>query len=258
LEYFKGDITDIETLSGLMDGVTKIIHMAACLDLSLPLEQFYKINVEGTKNIFDMALENKVKLIINTSSAVVFGGNPDKIKNEKTVIKKFNLDNYAKSKIKNLQLVDEYRKYDLNIINVYPTAVIDINKKPKLESTKLMGLIWRIAGGIPGGIVGLFGSGKRKINYVLVEDVANGIVLAMEKGKKNSDYILGGENIMIKDYLKKMARIYHSWYLPIRIPSWVVKKLWHISVGNNCFSSEKAKKEIDYDLRGTRKLEALK
>jgi len=246
LNYFKGDISDMRTLSGLMKNVSVVIHLAACSDLTLPLPEFNKINIQGTKNILDLAIKNGVKLIINTSSTVVFGGSPLVEKNEKTVFKNGVLDKYTETKIKNLFLINEYRNKNLNIINVYPTAVIDINKKPKLNSQKIINLIWKITGGIPGGLMGLFGSGKRWINYVLVEDVSKGIILAMEKGRKNGDYILGGENILIKDYLKKMAKIFKSYYFPIRFPSWMTKVIWKISLEDNRFSILRAKKELNY------------
>lgn len=247
-----GDVADKKAVNRAMDGVGAVVHLAACLDLTLGRDEFFKTNVLGMKNILESARLMKVPTVVNVSSGVVYGGGV--MIDEKTPLKKGTVDNYVGSKIEALRLVEKYRKKGQNVINVFPTAVIDVNRKAEMKSRGLIRFVWKVMGGIPGGLMGMFGPRWRRINCVLVEDVANGIILAMEKGGVNEDYILGGVDITIESYLKKMVAIYKRWYCPVRLPGWIAEKMWRVSFEDKCFSIIKAKKEIGYIPTRTRKL----
>jgi len=116
--------------------------------------------------------------------------------------------------------------------------------------------LWNnLGGGIPGGIMSAIGDKNRIINMVDVNDVANGIVLAMEKGKLGDEYILAGENIKVIDQLKKMSEYLHKSYLKVRIPYWIVN-IYNIICGKKMIvepvdmvcDSSKAINELGYKI----------
>lgn len=223
-DYVVGEITD-KKIEKYLKNCFGVIHLAACMGVKDSYKEFYRVNVVGIKNILKLSKKAKVKKFVNVSSVIAL---------------KPNEGDYAKTKASALEVAKMY-KNDMDISNVYPTIVIDPYKIVEPDGSVLQKILWKIAGGIPGGLMGLFGSSRRLVNYVLVENLAKGIVDVLEKGGKGEDYILGGENITIKDYLKKMAKFYKRWYLPIRIP--------FLKINDFKFSSAKAEKELGYKIK---------
>jgi nucleoside-diphosphate-sugar epimerase len=233
ITYLMGDInSDIKLKS-----CDYIIHLAACLD-SRDKENCYLTNIKGTKNILNFAKKLKIKKLIYVSTIMVFKDSLNKIRNENWKKEKKSDNFYIDSKIKAELIVKEC---SIPSVIVYPTAVLDLKNRAKPYGSDIARFLWKIAGGFNGCISCLFGSGQRILNYVLVDDIADGIILALEKGKTGQNYILGGENIEVSRYLKKMARFYKTHTLPIRIPSFFSKNR------NMNFSSQKAINELDYN-----------
>ena len=123
-----------------------------------------------------------------------------------------------------------------------------------------------MGGGVPGGIINLIGKGRRIFNYVLIEDLVKGLLLAAEKGSSGEEYILGGANITAKNYLKILVSKRKKKAFPFRIPIFPFKiiclfnnifKLPPIiaiiahSLSKDCFfSSKKAIGELGYNPKG--------
>ena len=73
-EYFQGDISDLNSLRRGIDGCDYVIHLAGyAKNYSKDPSVFYRINVDGMKNVFTVAKEKNVKKIVWTSSIVTFG-----------------------------------------------------------------------------------------------------------------------------------------------------------------------------------------
>jgi len=231
--YLKGDInSDIK-----IKNCDFIIHLAACLD-SRDKESCYLTNVDGTKNILNLAKKLKIKKLVHISTIMVFKDSLNKVGNENWKKEKKSDNFYIDSKI-NAELI--VKESTIPSVIVYPTAVLDLKNRAEPYGSDIARFLWKIAGGFNGCISCLFGSGQRIFNYVLVDDIANGIILALEKGKMGESYILGGENIEVSKYLKKMARFYKTHTLPIRIPNFFAKST------NMNFSSQKAINDLNYN-----------
>ncbi len=100
------------------------------------------------------------------------------------------------------------------------------------------------------------------MNYVDVHDVVDGLIGAAFHGKAGSEYILGGENISVRDYLRRCANRLNKRLWPFRIPffliqTWarmggflpvppVVKMLSDTGMKDLCFSSSRAEKDFGY------------
>jgi dihydroflavonol-4-reductase/farnesol dehydrogenase len=120
-----------------------------------------------------------------------------------------------------------------------------------------------VGGGVPGGILNLIGEGGRILNYVLMEDLVKGLLLAAEKGCSGEEYILGGANITAKNYLKLLVSKKRKKVFPFRIPVFPFKIIFLFnnifklpviiaiianSLSRDCFfSSKKAMSELGYN-----------
>ena len=235
------EVSDMRAVLKFAKDCDYLIHLAVEMDMSKDKEVFEKTNVVGVKNI----LNCKGPKIVMVSSVVALQ------------YPKGNTGNYyVDTKVTGLNLT---RKSKNKVVTVMPSVVIDsktLLKKIVPSGSWWMNSVWNsLGGGIPGGIMSAIGDKNRIINMVEVNDVACGIVLAMEKGELGEEYILAGENIKVIDQLQKMSALLNKKYLKIRIPYWLVnlyniycgKKMIVEPVGMN-FNSNKAIKELGYKI----------
>jgi dihydroflavonol-4-reductase len=202
VEIFYGDILDVESLLKAMKGVDYVFHVAALFTFWYPNTDFiYKVNVEGTKNVMSCAIKTGVKRVVYTSTAGTCGAktSPQEVVDENHP---FNLqhlgDAYLNSKFYAEKVAREFVEKGLDVVIVNPTAPLgmgDVRPTP----TGFFFLKF-LNGEIPGY---LEGGG----NFVNVKDVAEGHILALERGKSGEKYILGGVNMTMKDFLTKVAEI---------------------------------------------------
>jgi nucleoside-diphosphate-sugar epimerase len=145
--------------------------------------------------------------------------------------------------------------------------VDDFNASAPSTAPFLQRFLWeKVGGGVPGGIMNLIGEGRRILNYVLMEDLVKGLLLAAEKGSSGEEYILGGENITAKNYLKLLVSKNRRKVFPFRIPVFPFKFIFLFnnifklpaiiviiarSLSRDCFfSSKKAISELGYNPKG--------
>jgi len=202
VEIFYGDILDTHSLLKAMKGADYVFHVAALFTFWYPSRDFiYKVNVEGTKNVMECAMKTGVKRVIYTSTALTCGAG----KNLYDTVDEnhpFNLhhlgDPYTNSKFYAEKLAKEFADKGLDVVIVNPTAPLgmgDVRPTP----TGLLFLKF-LNGELPGYMEG---GG----NFVNVKDVAEGHILALEKGKRGEKYILGGENMTLREFLTRVAKI---------------------------------------------------
>jgi nucleoside-diphosphate-sugar epimerase len=200
--FVQGDLFDTEALRKGMRGCEWVFHMAAFTkpwanDESLP----FKTNVTGTINVIEAAIENNVKKIIITST----GGTLGYSKDGNTVDESNNPDpeyhtQYEKTKAEAEKIALKYCASGIHIVIVNPTRVYGPGKLSKSNSlTKIIKLyisgFWRI----------MPGDGNSKGNYVFINDVVNGLILAAVSGRKGERYILGGENLTFREMFDKIG-----------------------------------------------------
>ena len=270
VSLFKGDVTDFESVEKAMKGCTHVFHLAACAKpFSGDHGIFDRTNVEGTRNVLEAALKHNVRRVVYTSTAGIFDiTGPDNEATETSAQPDVIYTDYIRTKRAADRLCAEYSARGLDIITVYPTRVF--GPGPVNESNGVVKILnlyrkgkWRI---IPG-------NGKTYGNYVFVEDVAFGLVQAMEKGKSGEKYILGGENLTFDDLFRTIAGVtrknYRLVHLPYPVlwtasslmvlfsglfhkktlisPGWVKRYLEHRRL-----SSQKAVVELDYRITPVR------
>jgi NAD+-dependent farnesol dehydrogenase len=266
ITVFEGDITSYSDVDEAMKGCSHVFHLAAhAKPFAKDPAIFDRINIDGTRNILEAALKYGITRVVFTSTAGTFGTTSefDDVTEESEKPETYYTD-YARTKRIAEKICDEYLGKGLNIITVYPTRVFG----PGLlsESNGILKILklyqkgkWRI---IPG-------NGKTFGNYVYIDDVIYGHLLAMQKGKTNEGYILGGENLTFDELFSSIRRVSGKNYVlfhipypvlwmgsaimvafarlfnrqPLISPGWVKRYLQHRRL-----SSMKATNELDYQI----------
>ena len=198
---FEGDIMNKDSIRDAMQGCNKVYHLAAFAKVwAKDPKIYFDINVTATVNILEVAQELEVSKVIVTSTAGVYGASVSDDITE-TYVRDFDFFNeYESSKAISESRIKDFVIAGLDVSIVSPTRVFGpyLFGQPQSVTQLIHKYVkgnWRI---IPG-------DGTKIGNYVFIDDVINGHILAMEKGKKGHTYILGGENHDYNSFFKILA-----------------------------------------------------
>jgi dihydroflavonol-4-reductase len=193
---WRGDLTDPASLERAVDGCDYVMHVAADYRIWVPdPAAMLKANVEGTRALMIAAQAARVKRVVYCSSVAALGlladGSPadedTKVSEDRVV------GIYKKSKYRAEQAVLALvRERGLNAVIVNPAAPIgprDIKPTPTGQM-----IIDAARGKMPAYV-------ETGLCVVHVDDVAEGHMLALERGVSGERYILGGENLYLRDLL---------------------------------------------------------
>lgn len=201
VERVYGDIRDKESVKSALKGCDTFYQAAALYANWAPDSKiFYDINVEGTKTVLSAALEQGVKKVVYTSSIAAVGClEGGKLANEETEFNFWKLgSHYIRSKYLGEVEAKKFCEKGLPLVIVNPTGVIGVRDiKPTPTGEFIVKVInKKMPGYIDAGI-----------NFVDVEDVARGHILAAKKGRIGERYILGNENMSVKDFFDLIAEV---------------------------------------------------
>jgi dihydroflavonol-4-reductase len=197
-----GDLLDPDALDRAMDGCELVIHLAAIYALWLPDPSvIHRVNVDGTRGVMCAARRAGVKRVVHTSSIAAVGHLPGEAASDETT--PFNdwdiADDYVISKV--LSEREALRPEHLDALEVvvvnpaFPFGPQDIGPTP---TGKLILAMMR--GHMPFVAAGGF-------NGVDVRDVAEGHLLAADKGRSGERYLLAGHNLTYEDFATRVAAI---------------------------------------------------
>lgn len=198
-------------ISVYLTDINCIIHVAAETRQNLiRYDEYRKVNYEAVVNLFTHAELMGVKKFLFVSTANTLGfGNTAFLGSEKAPqIYPFTHSLYAQSKLEAEEyLLKNSKNTDVIIVN--PTFMIGAyDSKP--SSGKIIFWVWKKK---------LFFYPKGGKNFVHVEDAANGVVNAVEKGKNGEKYLLANENLSYREFFKKVNRITRQNPIMIPIPN---------------------------------------
>lgn len=265
ISFIRGSLEDTAALEEGTAGCDAVFHLAAYARVWTADPAVYgKINVEGTENVLKAAVKNKVKRVIVTSTAGVFGPSEGEPVTEATARKLPYFNAYEETKRASEALCQAYAHQGLEVVVVSPARVYGPGYSSESNAvTRLVRLYvhgsWRW---IPGD-----GSGMG--SYAYIDDVVKGHLLAWERGRAGELYLLGGENVSYDAFFGKLQqvsgvrkRLVHvplsvllavshtmlAWTkitgkAPLITPEWVKKYLYDWEV-----SSRKAEKELGYPI----------
>jgi len=215
IEKFEGDITNINSLIQAFKGADQVFHLAGIIAISHGQEHLmHKVNVDGTKNVIKACQECKVKRMLHTSSIHAIKEPPlwqviDETLPFKPEDKKQGYDRTkAEATLEVLQAV----KQGLDAVVVCPSGVIGPYDFRISEMGQLMLDINN--GKLYAYVHGAY-------DFVDVRDVAKGMILVMEKGRRGEVYILSGERIRVGKIIKIIGWELKKPTPKIRLPIWL-------------------------------------
>jgi dihydroflavonol-4-reductase len=196
-----GDLTDAASLERAMQGCEFVFHVAADYRLwTRHPEQMYRSNVDGTRNIIAAAQRAGVRRVIYTSTVATIGftANGKLADEDSPVAERAMIGHYKRSKFQAEQVAIEAAKSGANVVMVNPSAPVgEQDIKPTPTGRIVLDFIRRK---FPAYV-------ETGLNLVDVVEVARGHIAAMEKARPGERYILGGENLTLKQVLDKLAAI---------------------------------------------------
>ncbi|MBS1658255.1 MAG: NAD-dependent epimerase/dehydratase family protein [Bacteroidetes bacterium] len=203
VRIFYGDLTDRESIRLAMTGCDRVYHVGGHVHLwSKDPEQFYKVNVEGTRNVAECAMQLGVSKMVYTSTCGVYGPSNYQLITEKHPAESCFVTDYDSSKLESEKLLQDFCKQGLKCVIVQPSRVYGPGFQTESNAvTKMIRLYlngqWRF---VPG-------DGNTVSCYVFVDDVVKGHMLAMRNGRNGERYILGGENATYLRFFKLLAEL---------------------------------------------------
>ncbi len=266
IEVCEGDLTKPETLRAACGGCEGLFHVAADYRLwtRRPAEMM-RNNVDGTLNLLTAAMDAGISRIVYTSSVATLGIDPtgDPADEETPVSYADMIGPYKQSKFRAEEAVRDFvSRRSAPVVIVNPSTPVGPRDIKPTPTGKM--IVDAAAGRMPAYV-------DTGLNIVHVDDVARGHLLAFEKGRVGERYVLGGENMTLKELLTRLAavsgdrppriRIPHSAIFPVA----VVAETWTRLTGGKepfvsvdsvrmarkrmFFSSAKAERELGYSPR---------
>ncbi|HWX48541.1 MAG TPA: hopanoid-associated sugar epimerase [Roseomonas sp.] len=200
-EVVRGDLTEPDSLRAALRGMRCLLHVAADYRLWAPDPSvLMRVNVEGTRALMRAALEAGVERIVHTSSVATLkvAGATAPVDETAAQAPEEAIGAYKRSKTLAERVVEEMVAQEgLPAVIVNPSTPIgprDIRPTP----TGRM-ILDAARGRIPAFV-------DTGLNFAHVDDIAAGHLLALERGRIGERYILGGQNLLLRELLAEIAR----------------------------------------------------
>jgi dihydroflavonol-4-reductase len=196
-----GDLAEPESIRPALAGCDALVHVAADYRLWIPdPAAMYKSNVDGTRDLLRLARESGVKRVVYTSSVatMAFCTNGIVINEDTPVSLADMLGHYKRSKFLAEQEAIKAAEAGQQVIILNPSSPIGTNDAKPTPTGRIF--VDFLNGKFPAYM-------DTGLNLVDVSEVARAHVLALNKGKPGRRYILGGENLTLKQILDKMSAI---------------------------------------------------
>jgi dihydroflavonol-4-reductase len=213
LETLAGDLADGDSLERAARGCEALFHVAADYRLGARNPQeLYRTNVEGTRNVFNAARAARVARVVYTSSVATVGipadGSPG---NETTPVTLADMvGHYKRSKFLAEQVARDAVRAGSSVVIVNPSTPVgpgDVKPTPTGQMVRDAAL-----GRMPAYV-------DTGLNIVHVDDVAAGHLLAWRYGRDGQSYILGGEDLTLREILIEIARLVGRRPPRVRLPA---------------------------------------
>ncbi len=200
LEYVTGDLRDPASLERALAGVQRVFHVAADYRLwAKRKREIYDSNVSGTKNILDAAKRAGVAQFIYTSTVATIAVDRPQLPNESTDAKLEEMvGHYKRSKWMAEREALKAAKEGLPVIVAMPTTPVGPWDWKPTPTGKI--ILDFLNGEMPGYV-------ETGLNFVGIEECAAGHLLVAEKGKVGERYLLGAENMTLKQMLDTLSKI---------------------------------------------------
>lgn len=200
VEHAVGDIHDAVALDSAMQGIEHVYHAAASVSFGgrRLRERLLRVNVDGTAAVVNAAVKHRVRRLLHVSSMAAFGRpeRTDAVIDEGVHWQRSKANTtYAYSKYLSELEVHRGAAEGLNAVIVNPSLIFGVGR-PGDNTRRIVDRVRRES--LPAVPTG-------STNVVDVQDVVDGVRLAMHRGRAGDRYFLGSENLSWKDIFSTMA-----------------------------------------------------
>jgi dihydroflavonol-4-reductase len=200
-ETVTGDLRDPASLEKAMSGCDTVFHVAADYRLWVrDPDEMYRSNVEGTRAILEAARKGGVRSVVYTSSVATIGftGNGQPADEDSPVSIADMIGHYKRSKFMAERLALEAGRGGMRVVTVNPTTPVGEQDIKPTPTGRI--IVDFLKGKFPAYV-------ETGLNLVDARECARGHVAALERGQSGERYILGGENLTLKQILDKLSAI---------------------------------------------------
>lgn len=201
LDIVEGDLRDAASIARAMSGISDVFHVAADYRLwARDPGEIVRTNVEGTRAVMHAALAAGVARIVYTSSVATLSPLPDRASSDEThpLPAEKAVGAYKYSKVLAERLVESMvAEHKLPAVIVNPSTPIGPGDARPTPTGRIV--IEAASGRMPAYV-------DTGLNLVHVDDVAAGHIAAWQKGRIGERYILGGQDVLLGDMLREIAR----------------------------------------------------
>ena len=221
VDWFVGDLTDRDSLRRAMMGAEVVFHCAADYRLyARDPAEIYRSNVDGTRNVLELAAELGVRRIIYTSSVgtLALGGPRPANENARAQLEDM-VGDYKRSKFLAERVVEAWIERGLPVVVVSPSTPIGERDARPTPTGRIV--VDFLNGRLPAYV-------DTGLNLVDVRDVALGHLLAAERGRPGESYILGSVNLTLRQVLELLGRLTGRRPPRLKLPHWVPLAIAHL------------------------------
>jgi dihydroflavonol-4-reductase len=202
-ELIEGDLNATSAIGAGMEGVDAAIHGAAIYEVGIPKREhtpMYEANVLGTENVLRSALERRVPKVVYVSTVAAFGNTHGKVVDESYRHPGHDFTSYyEETKVQAHEIARRLIDEDgLPCVIVQPGGVYGPNDHSAIGQQ----INQFLAGRMP-----LMAFPDSGFNMVHVDDAADGIILALDKGQIGEQYILGGQITTMREVIETVGRV---------------------------------------------------
>jgi dihydroflavonol-4-reductase len=211
VDVARGDLRNFESVARAVAGCNEVYHVAADYRLWLTdPAPMYATNVEGTRHVIRAAMAAGVSRVVHTSTVGALGIPHGGVGREDTPASLSDMPgHYKRSKFMAEQAALEAARAGAPVVIVNPSTPIGaLDFKPTPTGRIIADFLNRR---MPAYV-------DTGLNIVDVGDVARGHLLAAERGRIGEKYILGGQNLTLKEFLERLARLSGLAAPKVRIP----------------------------------------
>jgi 2-alkyl-3-oxoalkanoate reductase len=261
-EVILGSVTDMDVVRRAVEGAEVVHHVAAAFrEMDVPERHYYEVNVEGTRNVLQAALDAGVRKVIYCSTCGVHGNVDHPPAGEDAPIRP--ADYYQRTKWEAEPLAREFFERGLRTTILRPAAIYGPG-----DPERFYLIFKRVAG----GTFPMFGNGKTLYHPLYIDNLIDAFILAMEDGKGDGEaYLIADEQyIEIEDLVRRVGKalgvdvkVPHYPVWPVVVVGHIVEKAckpfginppifprrvdWYRQ--NRAFRIEKARKDLGYQPR---------
>ena len=198
---FVGDVADRASMREGMSGADWVLHAAAELDHTKPPERMRQANVQGSENVASLAYKLGVGRLLSVSSMAYFGGSPPdgSAAREDAPLQTPLPTLYSETKHSGEQAIQEWGKRGLRVNTVYPSLVYGPPGKKGGANGVLRGFL---KGRYP-----LVAGADRRMSWIYLEDLVEGVLKVMEKAPAGRAYLMAGDIATVRELVNQFCQL---------------------------------------------------